>query len=125
MALLEIKSQVRVHKIPTVFIMVFLDLIELYCMNLQFGVEFRRISLPKSSVDSYENFRSLMERLHLLSEIPFVLSYIDPYDKYVLPINNDDNLRQAVLRAKPLLRVIIRHRCKIILNIISGIRMCI
>lgn len=55
-----------------------------------------------------------MERLHQLSEMPFVLTYIDPRDKCILPINNDDNLRQAVLKAKPLLRIIIQRECKII-----------
>lgn len=66
-----------------------------------------------------------MERLHKLFDIPFVLFYEDPNDNYILPINNDHNLKQAVLRANPLLRVIIKRRCKIIFNIISDIRMCI
>jgi len=80
---------------------------------LQFDAEFRRISLPKTDVGTYEQFRILIERLHKLIEVPFVLSYTDPKDGDLLPINNDDNLGRAVLTAKPLLRIIVQRKGKI------------
>lgn len=83
---------------------------------LQFDAEFRRISLPKTDVGKYEDFRSLIERLHKLVEVPFVLSYTDPKDGDLLPINNDDNLGRAVLNARPLLRIIIQRKGKILEN---------
>lgn len=79
---------------------------------VQFDAEFRRISLPKTDVVTYEHFRTLIERLHKLIEVPFVLSYTDPKDGDLLPINNDDNLGRAVLTAKPLLRIIIQRKGK-------------
>jgi len=77
---------------------------------LQFDAEFRRISLPKTDVGTYDQFRILIERLHKLIEVPFVLSYTDPKDGDLLPINNDDNLGRAVLTAKPLLRIIVQRK---------------
>jgi len=47
-----------------------------------------------------------------------VLSYTDPKDGDLLPINNDDNLGRAVLTAKPLLRIIIQRKGEIILKTI-------
>ncbi|CAI6364511.1 unnamed protein product [Macrosiphum euphorbiae] len=76
----------------------------------KFDAEFRRISLPKTDVGTYEQFRILIERLHKLIEVPFVLSYTDPKDGDLLPINNDDNLGRAVLTAKPLLRIIVQRK---------------
>lgn len=84
---------------------------------LQFDAEFRRISLSKTDVGTYEQFKILIERLHKLLEVPFVLSYTDPKDGDLLPINNDDNLGRAVLTAKPLLRIIIQRKGKIFLLI--------
>jgi len=95
---------------------------DLFCLQLhttqfhvvlQFDAEFRRISLPKTDVGTYEHFRILIERLHKLIEVPFVLSYTDPKDGDLLPINNDDNLGRAVLTAKPLLRIIVQRKGKI------------
>jgi len=85
----------------------------LFHVVLQFDAEFRRISLPKTDVGTYEQFRILIERLHKLIEVPFVLSYTDPKDGDLLPINNDDNLGRAVLTAKPLLRIIVQRKGKI------------
>jgi partitioning defective protein 6 len=108
MAKLEIKSKVRDTGN---------DLLVYNCYTLhvilQFDAEFRRISLPKTDVGTYEHFRILIERLHKLIEVPFVLSYTDPKDGDLLPINNDDNLGRAVLTAKPLLRIIVQRKGKI------------
>lgn len=76
----------------------------------QFDAEFRRFSLERNSQPKFEDFRTLVERLHGLKDIPFLVSYIDPSDQDLLPINNDDNLRRALINAKPLLRVIIQRK---------------
>lgn len=84
----------------------------------QFAAEFRRFSITKSDATNYEIFKSLIEQLHSLKEIPFLISYIDPSDNDLLPINNDDNLARALLTARPLLRLIIQRKGKSIkLNI--------
>ncbi|CAG9813717.1 unnamed protein product [Phaedon cochleariae] len=76
----------------------------------QFDAEFRRFSLERNSQHTFEEFSTLVERLHSLKDIPFLVSYIDPSDQDLLPINNDDNLRRALVNAKPLLRVIIQRK---------------
>lgn len=77
---------------------------------LQFDAEFRRFAVDRDSHAQFEEFRSLLERLHRLKDITFLVSYIDPSDQDLLPINNDENLRRALLNAKPLLRVIIQRK---------------
>ncbi|CAH0551095.1 unnamed protein product [Brassicogethes aeneus] len=72
--------------------------------------EFRRFCLEKDSNSKFDEFRSLIERLHHLKDIAFLVSYIDPSDQDLLPINNDDNLRKALVNAKPLLRVIVQRK---------------
>lgn len=76
----------------------------------QFDAEFRRFSLERNSPLKFEEFRALIERLHRLKDITFLVSYIDPSDQDLLPINNDDNLRRALVNAKPLLRIIIQRK---------------
>lgn len=62
----------------------------------------------------FEEFKNLIEDHHNLKDIPFLVSYIDPSDQALLPINNDDNLRRALLSAKPLLRLIIQRKGKLL-----------
>ncbi|GJQ76280.1 putative diacylglycerol cholinephosphotransferase [Trypoxylus dichotomus] len=76
----------------------------------KFDAEFRRFSVERDNQALFENFHSLLERLHLLQNIAFLISYIDPSDQDLLPINNDENLRRALLNAKPLLRIIIQRK---------------
>lgn len=61
---------------------------------------------------TYEEFRVLLEQLHALGEEPFLVSYTDPRDGDLLPINNDDNFGRALRSARPLLRVIIQRKGK-------------
>lgn len=63
------------------------------------GVEFRRYSLSKDDVSSFETFHKKIESFHQLSAIPFVVFYTDPED-FLLPINNNENLAKAVSSAK-------------------------
>ncbi|KAI8432901.1 hypothetical protein MSG28_013819 [Choristoneura fumiferana] len=66
----------------------------------------------------------LIEKLHRLHDVTFLISYTDPRDGDLLPINNDDNLARALLTARPLLRELngygtMRHR-NFISSILSG-----
>lgn len=57
-----------------------------------------------------------MADLHRLATSDLVLlSYIDPQDNDLLPINNDDNFGRALKTAKPLLRLIVQRKgeCKV------------
>ncbi|BET02791.1 PB1 [Nesidiocoris tenuis] len=76
----------------------------------KFDAEFRRFSVPKSTTMKYEEFHGLLEKLHRLQDVPFLVSYTDPKDGDLLPINNDDNLNCALGSARPLLRVIIQRK---------------
>lgn len=66
--------------------------------------------MEKDNQARFEEFRGLLEKLHRLKDTPFLISYIDPSDQDLLPINNDENLRRALFSAKPLLRVIIQRK---------------
>ena len=59
----------------------------------------------------FEDFKQILENLHHLKEIPFHISYIDPSDDDLLPINNDENLRRALMNCK-ILRIIIQRKGK-------------
>lgn len=63
----------------------------------------------------FEEFHSLIERLHHLKDIAFLISYTDPRDGDQLPINNDENLRRALTNARPLLRIFVARKGKYIL----------
>lgn len=52
----------------------------------------------------------MVERLHHIKDIELLISYIDPHDNDLLPINNDDNFVRALSTAKPLLRLIIQRK---------------
>lgn len=78
-------------------------------MFFQFESEFRRFSVNKGEVKTYEDFKTFLENLHKLNEVPFLISYTDPKDGDLLPINNDDNFIKA-LTVKPLLRIIIQRK---------------
>lgn len=59
---------------------------------------------------SFDDFSSSIDRLHKLNGLPFLISYIDPRDNDLLPINNDDNFHRALTTARPLLRIIISKK---------------
>ncbi|KAI5641281.1 PB1 domain-containing protein [Phthorimaea operculella] len=79
-------------------------------VKTKFDAEFRRFSLNRSEKLKYEDFKALIEKLHRLHDVAFLISYTDPRDGDLLPINNDDNLARALLTARPLLRVIIQRK---------------
>ncbi|KAI5727189.1 hypothetical protein M8J76_015827 [Diaphorina citri] len=72
-----------------------------------FDAEFRRFSVPKPDISTYNEFKILVEKLHHLDEIPFHLTYIAT-DGDLLPINNDSNLGKALLNS--FLRVIVQRK---------------
>lgn len=80
------------------------------CIPQQFDAEFRRFSVERNQQAKFEEFKNLIERLHHLKDVAFLISYIDPSDQDLLPINNDENLRRALINAKPLLRIIIQRK---------------
>lgn len=77
----------------------------------QFDAEFRRWSIKRSeTTHTFNDFYSSIERLHKLNGLAFLISYIDPRDNDLLPINNDDNFNRALTTARPLLRLIIQKK---------------
>lgn len=79
--------------------------------NPQFDAEFRRWSINRSdSTHSFDEFYSSIETLHKLNGLPFLISYVDPRDNDLLPINNDDNFLRALTTARPLLRLFIQKK---------------
>ena len=55
---------------------------------------------------TFDDFYNLLEELHMMTEakVPFRVSYVDPKDNDLLPINNTDNYLRALQNARPLLR---------------------
>ncbi|CAG0902334.1 unnamed protein product, partial [Darwinula stevensoni] len=76
----------------------------------KFETEFRRFSFDRHKFPKFEDFHCFIESRHLLSDVPFTLSYTDPKDGDLLPINNDDNYAKAIENARPLLRVIVQRK---------------
>lgn len=81
-----------------------------FILFFQFAAEFRRFSISKTEASKYETFKEVVEQVHKVADIPFTISYIDPRDNDLLPINNDDNLARALLAAKPLLRLVVQRK---------------
>ena len=62
-------------------------------------------------LNQFEAFHALVkESHHLPSDMPFTISYTDPRNGDLLPINNDDNLVRAFTTAVPMLRVIVYRK---------------
>ena len=81
----------------------------------KFDAEFRRFSLDKAQFDTFEAFRELLEAVHHLRHShPFHISYIDPKDNDLLPINNTVNYLRALQTAKPLLRLVIQRQGELV-----------
>jgi len=76
----------------------------------KFDAEFRRFSVNRGEAHTYEAFRTQLEKLHALGSEPFLISYTDPRDGDLLPINNDENFGRALKSARPLLRVLVQRK---------------
>lgn len=75
----------------------------------KFDAEFRRFAVDRSNHQKFEDFCELLEQLHGLKSIPFLITYTDP-EGDLLPINNNENFVKALSTAKPLLRLVIQHK---------------
>jgi partitioning defective protein 6 len=74
----------------------------------KFECEFRRFSVDRTQVTHYEELQSLVKDFHRLpSVMNLTVSYTDPRNGDLLPINNDDNLQRAFTTAMPLLKLFI------------------
>ncbi|KAF6772272.1 hypothetical protein AHF37_08746 [Paragonimus kellicotti] len=82
----------------------------LFEVKSKFDAEFRRISVDPSAVAKFEDFYRLLERLHQLHTIPFVVQYVDPKNADLLPINNDKNYEVALTVSRPLLRILLQRK---------------
>ncbi|XP_037085119.1 partitioning defective 6 homolog gamma-like [Pollicipes pollicipes] len=76
----------------------------------KFDAEFRRYSIERGKMKRFDELYQLLQRLHFLEDIPFTVSYTDPKDGYLLPINNDDNFAKSLECARPLLRIILQRK---------------
>lgn len=76
----------------------------------QFEAEQRRWSIRRSEPCTFEEFYKQVKSLFLLVDLQFLISYVDPSDNDLLPINNDDNFGRALSTARPLLRIIIQRK---------------
>lgn len=71
--------------------------------------EFRRFTINPNKTGTFEEFYAFLERMHHLTEIPFLVGYTDPQGD-LLPINNDDNYLKALTSSKPPLKIVIQKR---------------
>lgn len=76
---------------------------------LKYDAEFRRFGLNRHSMAKFEEFYQLIERLHGLNGIQFIICYTDK-DGDLLPINNDNNLARVLSVTPGLLRLIIQRK---------------
>ena len=87
------------------------DFLTLHILFSKFDAEFRRWSIKRNeTTHTFDDFYTSIERLHKLNGLSFLISYIDPRDNDLLPINNDDNFHRALTTARPLLRLIIQKK---------------
>ena len=93
---------------------------EMIEIKSKFDAEFRRFGFKKENDKSFQSFSALIEKLHKLRNIQFLILYIDPLDNDLLPINNDDNFGRALKTAKPLLKIIIQRKGDTSLQYFSG-----
>ncbi|TPP56385.1 Cell polarity protein PAR6 [Fasciola gigantica] len=54
--------------------------------------------------------KSLLERVHHLQGIEFVVQYVEPKNADLLPINNDKNYAVALAVSKPILRILLQRK---------------
>jgi len=89
----------------------------------KFDAEFRRFAVHINEFATFEAFQAMLSEVHLLgnekdqsapassaSKPAFHISYIDPKDNDLLPINNTDNYLRAMKNAKPPLRLVIQRQ---------------
>jgi len=76
---------------------------------MQFDAEFRRFSVSRQKAYRFDDFYHLVEGVHCLQSVPFIITYTDP-EGDLLPINNDENFAVALSSAQPVLRLHIQQK---------------
>ena len=77
-------------------------------LNLQFESEFRRFNVDRTKMTRFDAFSDMVRGFFRLTpDMHITMSYTDPRNSDLLPINNDDNLQRAFSTAMPLLKVFI------------------
>jgi len=76
---------------------------------VQFDAEFRRFNVSRQTALRFDDFYHLLQDLHCLQSVPFIITYTDP-EGDLLPINNDENFAVALSLAQPVLRLHIQHK---------------
>jgi partitioning defective protein 6 len=72
----------------------------------KFECEFRRFNINRTILTQYNEFNQLVKESHNLpSDMHFTLSYVNPRNGDLLPINNDENMSVAFLSAMPLIKI--------------------
>ena len=80
-----------------------------FVVFVQFDAEFRRFSVSRQTTLRFDDFYRLVEEVHCLQSVPFIITYTDP-EGDLLPINNDDNFAVAFSSAQPVLRLHIQQK---------------
>ncbi|CAG5131066.1 unnamed protein product [Candidula unifasciata] len=76
----------------------------------KFDAEFRRFSIEKTRMTQFDDFYVLLEELHHLVHVPFIITYTDPVHMDLLPINNNENFNRALSTARPSLKVLLQRK---------------
>lgn len=77
-------------------------------VKAKFEYEFRRFSVDRSQTTQFVELYSLVKDSHCLpAEMQFTISYTDPRNGDLLPINNNDNMLHAFSTSLPLLRLFV------------------
>lgn len=58
----------------------------------------------------FDDFYVLLEELHHLVHVPFIITYTDPVHMDLLPINNNENFNRALSTARPSLKVLLQRK---------------
>ncbi|OQV12474.1 Partitioning defective 6-like protein gamma [Hypsibius exemplaris] len=82
------------------------DLVE---VKSEFDAEFRRFSIPRVTDRGFLDFCQVVENIHHLSGISFVVFYTDPVGD-LLPITNNDNFKKALATTVTLLRLTVQRK---------------
>jgi len=65
--------------------------------------------VDRTKLTKSDDFYELVNKLHKLQDIPFLITYTDSYGDQ-LPINNDDNYLKALNTVKGCLRLQIQRK---------------
>lgn len=77
-----------------------------FSLLTKYDAEFRRFGLQRQTINKFDQFYELIERLHGINGIQFNIFYTDK-DGDLLPINNDNNLARVLQVTAGLLRLIV------------------